>query len=178
MTSINFQYFPDLFSEIVTKAHTLIQADSSLSELPGIDLGYEFGTLHELQKRVLLKNSEMYPLVWLVWERPENLKKFNGSFSNRTYNVSPLVFIIEKTDPNYTSSERYENIFKPFLIPIYDNILKAIGRHRNFNTLNTIDHEQYEHFFWGMDEDNNTVLSDYNDAIELKLIDLEILKKC
>ena len=50
MTTIDFKYFPDLFGDVVAKANTYIQADSSLSLLSGVEVVYEYGTLIELQK--------------------------------------------------------------------------------------------------------------------------------
>ena len=61
-------------------------------------------------------------------------------------------------------------------MPIYDKLLLAIEYHRNFNTGNFIEHDEYEHYFWGMDDNGKTILSDFNDAIELKLIDIEVVK--
>ena len=181
MTNINYIYFPDLFGDIVSKMNAYIQSDSDLTALLGVNVVYEYGTLIELQKRIAVKDgrgSQKYPLVWLVWERPDNLKKFRGAFSNRIYNVSPLVFIIAKTQPDYSSIDRNTNIFKPILLPIYQKLLMAVEHHRNFNTGNFIDHDEYEHYYWGMNNEGKTVLSDLNDAIELKLIDLEVVKKC
>lgn len=183
MTSTNYIYTPDLIGEVVAKTELLTSSDASLVKLFGVSLVYEYGTLFELQKRIAIKDRrtqsvQKYPLVWLVWERPENLKRYRGGFSNKSYIISPLIFIIARTDVDYTSIQRNENIFKPVLLPIYENFLKALRMHRNFNTGNTIEHDEYEHYFWGMNNEGKTVLSDYNDAIELKLIDLEVLQKC
>lgn len=181
MTNINYKYFPDLFGDVVVKTNTLIQADSSLSALVGVDVIYEYGTLIELQKRIKIKNnraSQKYPLVWLVWERPDNLKQFRGNYTNNSYKVSPLVFIIARTDENYSSVDRDNEIFKPTLLPIYEKILLAIRSHKNFNVGNFIQHDEYEHYFWGMDDDGKTILSDINDAVELKLIDMNIVSRC
>lgn len=179
--STNYKYFTDIFANVVEKTNELIQADSSLTELSGVDVIYEYGTLIELQTRIKIKDdraSQKYPLIWLVWERPNNQKQFRGSLSSLSYNVSPLVFIIAKTNEDYTSSERNENIFKPLLMPIYEKLLIAITRNRNINIGTNIDHDEYEHYFWGMDDDGRTILSDINDAIELKLIDINIIDKC
>jgi hypothetical protein len=181
MTTINYTYFPDLLGDVVSKMNTYIQNDSDLTALSGVSVIYEYGTLIELQKRIKIKDlrsSQKYPLIWLVWERPDNKKQFRGAFLNRTYKVSPLIFIIGKTNPDYSSTDRNTNIFKPILMPIYNKLLFAIAGHRNFNTGNFIEHDEYEHYFWGMDDNGKTILSDFNDAIELKLLDIEVVKKC
>jgi hypothetical protein len=174
----NWQYFPELIGEVVAKAN--IKLANTVGYTGGA-LVYEYGTLIELAKVTALRNSisaQKYPLVWLVWERPENLKKFVGTDANKAYQVSPLIFIAANTDQNYLSSERYDAVFKPVLIPIYEALLAAIKSHRNFNTKNEITHTQYEHFFWGMNDNGQNVLTDYLDAIELKFENLEIIKTC
>lgn len=181
MANIDYTYFPDLFEDVVSKMNTYIQKDSDLIALSGVSVIYEYGTLIELQKRIAVKDgrgTQKYPLVWLVWERPDNKKEFRGNFSNNSYKVSPLVFIIAKTQPDYSSTDRNTNIFKPVLLPIYQKLLLAVEHHRNLNTGNFIDHDEYEHYFWGMNDDQKTVLSDLNDAIELKLLNIEVVKKC
>lgn len=184
ITNINYQYFPEIFGDIVTKANAAIQANSNLTKLQGLNLQYEYGTLFELTKAIDIKNAidaAKYPLVWLVWERPENMKQFKGAYSNKSYNVSPLVYIAHYTDPNYSSRERYTEVFQPVLHPIYNELIHQLTIHRNFTGKRPIEHNQFEHFFWGMQADGgkvSNVLSNFLDSIELKIFNLEISKQC
>ena len=144
INNINFQYFPEIFGDVVTKANAAIQANANLTKLQGLNLQYEYGTLFELTKAIDIKNAidaAKYPLVWLVWERPENMKQFKGAYSNKSYNVSPLVYIAHYTDPNYSSRERYTEVFQPVLHPIYNELihqLTSTGTSQESGQLNII----------------------------------------
>ena len=57
INNINFQYFPEIFGDVVTKANAAIQSNANLTKLQGLNLQYEYGTLFELTKAIDIKNA-------------------------------------------------------------------------------------------------------------------------
>ena len=82
------------------------------------------------------------------------------------------------TDKNFTSVERYENVIKPILHPIYERLLVALRNSSYIGGLGVLPHKRVDRLFWGTETKEGNVkylLSDPLDAIELIDLKLNIL---
>lgn len=171
----DFRYFPLIMQDIVSLV-------ASKYDVPaGLKPYYEFGTYLELVRRISIKDRieyPKYPLVWLVWEANESQQQWNSSHS---YNVSPRLFICNFTSMDYSSSERYTANFIAVLFPIWE-LLKQYIQYNTFVSVNgEITYQLAEHLLWGESlgfQKTENVLFDTLDAIEIKLSNLEVNKRC
>lgn len=83
---------------------------------------FGFGIQEDCLKVLDAKKKEKhYPLVWLETPFTKTGKEHKFSF--------PLKLILaEKSDGVMSNEERFEKTFKPMLVPLYDNVLKALNR--------------------------------------------------
>jgi hypothetical protein len=112
------QYLVDKFGLLVNAVNT----DKLMQDL-NITVQYRYG--HFLEINNLLKNETRnkdtkYPLIALRLDTPEEIK--NGHFVYRNLNIVILAF----TDKSYNAEQRYTNIFKPTLYPIYEALMNQL----------------------------------------------------
>jgi len=165
--SADFKYFPDVFEEVVVAARARYDLVNNL--LPY----YEYGTYLELLEACQIKDNNQvakYPLVWLVWDVNENQQRW---IETNIYNISPMVFICNLTNKEYTTAERYTNTLKAILYPIFELLLSELGYHRNFELGSDFRYPVNDHPFW-LNNDVGTL--DILSAIEIKFENLLMIK--
>ena len=173
----NRKYFVDVFSDIVDDVVTLCTAN-------GIDEpNYLYGHFRDIVDILTERDQSgtykftKYPLICLIQDFTEEM----GNSRNQ-YTVSPTVLIVTDTEMTYHSSDRYTNIFKPILYPIYEYLLEAMNRssHLWHYPQDEIPHKKTDRVYWGklgLYGSGGTVFNDRIDAIELKFENLEIKKQ-
>lgn len=141
---------------------------AQLAEIPY----YTYGRRVEIVKRLLERNNDetltykKYPLVALGMDIPERVADGVIEF---TLNIVFLAL----TDPNYTVAERYENVFKPILYPMYTKFLEEFGNIGLFmwpGDQSAPPHDKYDRYYWGTTNSEGSTankLPDPLDAIEL-----------
>ena len=118
----------DIFTNIVSKVSNEI----------GTDIDFNYGTITEIQQYISqLTNAgysdKKYPAIWLMMPFVES----NGTIGLTELNLK--FYIVTLTDKSYFAKDRYENVYKPVLIPIFDEFITQIVKSGYFNTSTTED---------------------------------------
>ena len=169
-----FRYFPYIIRDILIS----VRAEYDVSNLKPY---FEFGTYHELTKRIAIKDandSGKYPLVWLVWEANESIQNWTWQYG---YTVSPRLFVCNFTSSDYSSIERYEANFVNILFPIWELFKEHLKYNKFISTKGEFTFQLAEHLLWGESlgfQKNENILFDTLDSIEIKFNNLEINKIC
>ena len=170
--------FVDVFGEIVAavrERYDIILAPGEVAETPY----YEYGHFAEIVK-ILCQKDEVkeysFPLVILVQDFEE--KNIGTSFE---FAVSPRVLIVAETKQEYSSKQRYDNVFKTVLYPIYKLLREEICN--SSDIFQSYDHElkfsKHDRLFWGTEQAGNSaglVLNEFLDAIDIKFSELNVFK--
>jgi hypothetical protein len=154
----NFKHFPALFGEVVDQVK-LKYKSSRLTP------SFEYGTYFELMELCQTKDNnqqQKYPLIWLVWERGENEKKW---VDDVIYSISPRVFICTFAQKDDTSAMRYENAINPVLHPMFDALIYELFYHPNMELGDDFKYNVSDHPFWLNNADGTF---DILSAIEIK----------
>jgi len=176
--SVDTRYFVDVFGDIVSNVRE--QYDPVSDKEPY----YLYGHILDILDRLSIKDEsstlkfEKYPLIMLIQDF-EEVSIGRGAYE---YNIPEVkVIIATETDPDYDSTKRYENTFKPILYPIWEYLLKSIVRsdYLNITSIEDIEYSKFDRVFWGKESvygvtSNN--LNDYLDAIEIKFKNLKLKK--
>lgn len=91
--------------------------------------------------------KEKFPLIWLEQDFRE--QKGLGNATNGTWR--PLrIQIFATTQANIKAARRYEDVFVPVLIPIYDALIDEIAKDGTFSVFKgSMAHDYIEHPFYG-----------------------------
>ena len=140
-----------------------------------------YGHSREISNRLLLKDKDSvykyqkYPLIAL------RLPVIEDVGQGGIHNVSLNIAILEFTDKNYSSPERYENVITPILMPLYLEFIEALNKNGQILNNGTFEHDKIDRLFYGIDElEGNTsyIFNDPLDGIELQNLELKIINKC
>jgi hypothetical protein len=140
-----------------------------------------YGHKREISNRLLMKDKDKvykfqkYPLIAL------RLPVVEGVVQGNIHNVSLNIAILEFTEKNYSSPERYENVITPILMPLYLAFIDALNKNGQILNNGTFEHEKVDRLFYGVEElEGNTayIFNDPLDGIELLNLDLKIINKC
>jgi hypothetical protein len=112
---------------------------------------------------------DKFPIIYL---RPDYIENYNTNDSKILYYANCEVYIIYHTDPGYYIADRYEQVFKPILLPIYDSLIKRLIHTGNFAFKPT--HSKQNLMYWG--ENNENFANDYIDAIHITNLNLGVFK--
>jgi hypothetical protein len=151
-------------------------------------INYMYGHPLEIQNRLQeLTNSpdindrnKKFPLIYLVEDITERRGVDEGVYCNAVMNI----FIINATEPTYTSEQREVNNFRPILIPIYQEFLNQLMSPMQKNVFienpDRIRHTKINHKYWGRQgtEGNvKNIFNDYIDCIELQNLEVSFYNK-
>ena len=122
MAKFGVQYFPDIIQAEVEA----IQSDS----LPRFDYGY----WQEQSNRVSIsgydwQNAKTFPLIFLPVNYPEDFPEEPSYYSEVDFSL----YILTTTKKNYKSSQRFEDVMKTTLYPIYENLINQMMLSLNFD---------------------------------------------
>lgn len=159
---------------IVDDIGKVVEAMRGVGETPY----YMYGNRREIAGRLLQKDKDKvlqykkYPLIALRLDIPEEKK---DGMIHYTLNLA----ILTMTDKNYTAEERYQQVLKPILYPLYKSFLQHLEKSGLFmweGELDEPEHTKIDRLFWGtynqIKGDSESIFADPIDAIEI--IDLKI----
>jgi len=159
-------YIVDIFTTIVANVST--------------ELGYTVNYLYGHPVEIISQLQEMskgtnkanrFPVVCLFQDFDEKLG------AGQLTEVSLNIVIANLTDPKYVAPQRYAKNFKPYLYPIYDELLYQISNTFSVADMSMIEHTKTDRLFWGKSalygNEGNT-FSDFLDAIELTNLKLTL----
>ena len=169
------KYIVDMFEEIVAS----VRAD--YDTINGLQPYYDYGHIMDIQHKLAAKDEDnnlkfqKYPLVALILD----IKEDHEQELNYDYEFPCKILLLHTTDKNYTSQERYANVLKTVLYPIYELLLSYIRTYYHFDFKPTmrVPHEKYDRVFWGNESANGntaTILNDYLDGIELNFEPIKV----
>jgi hypothetical protein len=177
-------YIADIIGDVVEKVNTILIDGFKVID-PTIDkINFQYGPYKEVfgnlvQLGKTAGGAKKYPLVWLWLPNVINHGDEIGLSG-----VSPLRIIIARWgNPTDKTPARYTKNFKPFLYPIYLELLNQLYLDPRIVTdgQGLIPHQQTDWPYWGGDStpEEANPLSDYVDAIEIKNLKINLLlKKC
>jgi hypothetical protein len=141
--------------------------------------GHRLDISNDLRKKSEDKvyKYQKYPLIALNMDFPEEII---GDMIHYTINIG----IFMMTDKGYSSAERYTNVFKPVLYPLYEQFFIALRNSGLFSWDGNIyrpRHTKIDRPFWGKTgTESNTaeLFSDPLDAIEIINLKVSQRVKC
>lgn len=145
-------------------------------------INYQYGHTKELiqtlaqdDKSAQLKGLK-YPLVYLVQDFPEKRGQTVGVYAKAVLDI----ILIHQTLDTYKITDRYRNVFKPVLYPIYYALMQGIADCDvvNENSPDIIMHTKVDRSYWGrvgIGGNEANTLNDFVDAIEVGNLSVTIL---
>jgi hypothetical protein len=164
-------YIVDLFQTIVNSTSTALD----------MQIGYEFGHPYEINETLVslskspVTQAGKFPLVALFTDIKEKKGQKFGTYANASLHI----VIAEQTQQNLKSSERMEQVFKPTLQPIYDELINQIARSKYFSesTAELILHDKTDRLYWGKSGimgNAGLIFTDLLDCIEIENLVLNV----
>jgi hypothetical protein len=119
-----------------------------------------------------------YPMIYVVQDFVEHRGKLAGVYAD----LSLQVLICHQTEDDYKITDRYTNVFKPVLYPIYYSLMKnlALSNMTFPSSPDLISHDKWDRSFWGTSKvvgsggTDRSVLNDFVDAIDIQNLQLKI----
>lgn len=137
---------------------------------------FHYGTTLNMINELLDKDNahvDKFPLIYLSQPFTED---YNTDSMSVLYNATVEIFIINHTNPNYTISDRYSEVFDPILYPIYESLMNNLTHYRGFmfdlKTPPTHSKEDLPH--WGNGQAN--FVNDLIDAIHITNLIIPVSK--
>ncbi len=118
-----------------------------------------------------------YPLIHLVRDFYED----HSGVPGYEVNVSLNIIFIHQTINTYKIEDRDEKVFKPVLIPLKEEFITQLVKHKQVTAVSRsqITYREWKRAFWGNRnlQGAKNKLTDYVDAIELENLKLKIIQK-
>jgi hypothetical protein len=136
---------------------------------------YIFGHRREIANRLLMKDKDgvfkfqKYPLFALRLPITQIVS------TDKVQDVSLNIAILDLTQKNFRSDDRYENVIKPILMPLYLDFFDKLENSFEIMNIGTPVHQRVDRLFYGITalEGNEAyIFADPLDGIEL--VDLEL----
>lgn len=165
----------DIIGEVVasTEAKLLTALQAVDSKITGIN--YLYGHYNDVRERLgqygkTEKNSR-YPLIVLF----EDFRIVNRVLG-LTGIADVKIIILHTSSKDFTREQRESLVFKPILVPIYDEFLKQLKLSGHFMQYGPFRHNRIDRPHWGdpvLYGNNGYLLNDILDGIELSDLQLQ-----
>jgi len=154
-------------------------SDPNLAEKPY----YMYGHRLEINNRLVAKSKgdykyQLYPLIALRMDFEEEVT--GGLWS---YNLN--LAILNRTEKHYNAEERYTNVFKPILYPLYEafmNKLKIAGKFQWEGVQTLPPHTKIDRPYYGTSSEEQNVKNIFSDTLDaIEILNLRItsrIKRC
>lgn len=117
-------YLPDILGGVVSR----VDAATFSKTVNPFHTYYEKGIYVQAGKDVsdmVYSGQSPFPLVWFVMPYVETFGRV-GVFADVSFDI----IIAMPTDPNWSQDEREQNTINPYLIPVYEQLMKEISKER------------------------------------------------
>lgn len=167
--------YVDIFRRIVSKTSAKL-----LTQLKAVDpnitqIHYDYGHYNDIKERLIAKGKtakdQRYPLIVLF----EDFKQ-----GNRVRGLDSIadvkIIILHLTRKDYTRQQREDLVFKPVLVPIYDEFLKQMKISGDFMQYGPFRHDRIDRPHWGdpkLYANGGYLFDDVLDGIELANLELK-----
>ena len=163
--------------------------DSEIDELfdpslTGLIPFYRYGHKLDIANRLLVANhdavfkEQKYPLIALIMDFPEQV-------SDGMAHYTLHVVLLHLTNANFTIEDRYEQVFRPVLYPLYLKFmeqLRKVGKFHWTGDQQFPPHTKIDRPYWGKVYDQGNAAYIFNDRLDaLEITELKIsktIKKC
>lgn len=145
----------------------------------GLSPYYEHDHFLNIANKLSLKDAatelykyQKYPLFALI----HDFKEYREFGKPTTSKLN--VLIINSTEQNYDSDDRYANNFVPVLIPLYKALFAALDHSRYFS--GKFPHTKIDRLSWGTQKamsNDAVILNDYIDAIEIEDLEVQLINQ-
>lgn len=180
-------YVVDIMSEIVQNVEdavlSLVMANETavLGSTLMQGINFQYGHKRELIETMMQwdKDPELryqkYPLVYLV----QDFKETRGHDAGVYAQVGLNIIIAHQTTQSFKITDRYLNVFKPVLYPIYYSLLNEMAVFSGIleGTEEMLEHDKWDRSYWGraaIGGNDKISLNDFVDAIEINNLSLKI----
>lgn len=172
-------YWVDIIEEIVTAVRNDTDKPAALdADEPFYMYGHPLEIINTLAKKDKhdVQKYNKYPIIALFQDFTETMGE--NQFVQSTVQDLNIIIAVN-TSPDYVSSERYTNTFKPTLYPLYNLLIKHILKSKWFNNIDPglVPHKKTDHVFWGrpgLYGSERNIFNDTIDAIEIQDLSLEL----
>lgn len=165
----------------------IIDIFRTITNKSSVNLSMSLNYMHGHPKEITDSLTEMtrnptaaagkYPLVALFQDFEEDK---SGDFIK----VKLQMIIAVLTKNTMKAPERYDASFRPYLYPIYNELIQVIARSGYFNesTVKQVKHIKIDRLFWGRNGlygNQGNIFNDFIDCIEIKDLTLNVKQqKC
>lgn len=177
-------YINDIFGEIVARVSAKLLAQLQAVDPAITGVHYQYGHYTDIQERLITfgkgtSRNQRFPLI-CVFEDEKIEHRREGFFGM----AKKKILILAQTTATRTRVQREEEVFKPILYPIYEELLTQIFKSGKFNVYSEdqIEHSQINRPHWGdpgIYRNEKYLFTDVLDGIELSNLNLQTyLKTC
>jgi hypothetical protein len=192
MTTTKPVYIVDLIGTVVQAVTAEVLAQIQANETAALGttgittINYQYGHFRELIVTLGQWDADAsgalrvakYPMIYVVQDFVEHRGKLAGVYAD----INLQVIVCHQTDGDYKITDRYTNVFKPVLYPIYYSFMKqlALSNMTFPSSPDLIGHDKYDRSFWGTSKvvgsggTDRSVLNDFVDAIDIQNLQLKI----
>ena len=147
---------------------------------PYYDYGHIISILSKLQAKSGKENKfQKYPLIMLI----QDIEESHGIDQNVGYSFPVTIVILCLTNKNYTEQQRYQNVFKSLLYPLYESLIHEVKYYQffDFETGNNgiPSFKKWDRVAWGASTffgNTATILNDYLDGIEIQFDPINVYR--
>jgi len=175
LNSDNRRYFVDVFNNWV--ANVRIDYDPLVLGVGNIRPYSYFGSVQDIVNYLIEKSGDpitsrqKFPFVCLV----DNFKEKIDSV-NTFYEVNPTIYIFHESLENYNPQQRYTNVIKPVLYPIFDCLIRWIEYSQDISPVN--DSLVYTKELFRGQIGDNVQISDTVDCLKITFDNIKIKNNC
>lgn len=159
---------PDLMEDMMRYVRLDLTDKFNSSQKPY----FNHDTMQKFINEMLEKDSNSVDKFPVVYMRPDYIEDYNTGDSRVLYNATIELYIIHRTEPIYKVGNRYEEVFKPILYPIFEALMYRLKHYAGF-TFN-YEHSKQDLLQWGLNNEN--FVNEYIDAIHLTNMTLGVMK--
>lgn len=167
-----------ILSEIQAAELAIVQLTTPTATESNIAaINYQYGHLNELIETMKQYEQspelryEKYPLIALFLDIPEQYGSSGGYPGECRLHMA----ICYGTSTTLKAEERYAQVIKPILLPLYEELIRQIESCAEFVTIGTLQHTMTERPYWGrggLGDTAGNVFADAVDAIEITDLNL------
>jgi hypothetical protein len=174
-------YIVDIFRDIVERVSTNLteQLQSADGNMTGVH--YLTGHYTEIKERLASKSNSItqkldrYPLVCLFQDFVERKGLQSGYYCEATLQL----MIVHHTRKEAYNEDRYNNVFRPILYPIYEDLMKQIVKCKLIidENVSLLAHDKIDRPHWGNPAaygNNGYLLNDVLDGIEIRNLKITV----
>ena len=180
-------YIVDIMSQVVANVSTEVLSQVQANETAALGstlmqtIDFQYGHKRELIETMMQWDKDptlryqKYPLVYLV----QDFKEARGADVGIYATLGLNIIIAHHTVQTYKITDRYTNVFKPVLYPIYYSLLNQLAIYPGINegVQEMLVHDKWDRSYWGRAAAAGTdkvTLNDFVDAIEINNLVLKI----